>query len=106
MTKEFNDQNFDQEVIKSNKIVLVDFWAPWCGSCQVLGPIIDELAKEFKGKVEIGKMSVEKNTKIPEKLGIMSVPSIKIFKNGEEVQEFTQLQAKETLKNALENLLK
>lgn len=106
MEMEFTDQNFDQEVLKSEKIVLVDFWAPWCGPCQVLGPIVDELAKEFEGRVKIGKMSVEKNTKVPDELGIMSVPTIKIFKGGKEVQEFTQLQAKETLKEALEKLLK
>ena len=106
MEIEFTDQNFDQEVLKGKGLVLVDFWAPWCGPCQVLGPIVDELAKEFAGKVKIGKMSVEKNVKVPEELGVMSIPTIKIFKDGKEVQEFTQLQAKETLKEALEKLLK
>jgi len=105
MEKEITDKNFKQEVLKSKRPVLVDFWAPWCGPCQIMGPMIDELAKEFEGKVKIVKMNVEQNTEIPEKMGIMSVPVIKIFKDGKEIKEFVQLQAKETLKEALEKLI-
>lgn len=105
MAKEITDQDFEQEVLKSDKLVLVDFWATWCGPCQILGPIIDELAKEFEGKVKIVKMNVEKNTKIPGEMGIMSIPTLKIFKDGKEVGDMVGLQAKETLKEALEKLI-
>jgi len=100
----FTDQNFDQEVLKSDQPVLVDFWAPWCGPCQAMGPIIDELAKEFEGKAKVGKLNVDENSKIAEDFGIMSIPSLKIFKDGKVAQEFTGVQVKETLKNALESL--
>ncbi len=101
MSIEFTDQNFDQEVLKSDKPVLVDFWAPWCGPCQAMGPIIDELAKEFEGKAKVGKLNVDENSKIAQDFAVMSIPSLKIFKDGKVAQEFTGVQAKETLKNAL-----
>lgn len=105
MAVEFTDQNFEKEVLKSKEPVMVDFWAAWCGSCQTMGPIVDELAEEFKGKLKVGKMNAEKNLKVPDELGIMSLPTIKIFKKGKVVQEFVGLQAKETLKEALEKLI-
>ncbi len=105
MAVEFTDQNFEKEVLKSKEPVLVDFWAPWCGSCQTMGPILDELAEEFKGKVKVGKMNAENNLKVPEELGIMSLPTMKIFKKGKVVQEFVGLQAKENLKEALEKVI-
>lgn len=105
MAEEITDQDFEQEVLKSDKPALVDFWATWCGPCQTMGPIIDELAKEFEGKVKIVKMNVEQNKKIPEEMGIMSIPTLKIFKGGKEVGEMIGLQAKETLKEALEKLI-
>jgi thioredoxin 1 len=104
MTIEFTDQNFEQEVLKSDKPVLVDFWAPWCGPCQVMGPIVEELAKEMGDKIKIGKLDVEKNEAIAEKLGIMSIPTLKVFKGGKEVKEFIGLQSKETLKGELEKI--
>ena len=102
MALEFTDANFEQEVIKSDKPVLVDFWAPWCGPCQVMGPIIEELAKELGGKMKIGKFNVEENEVVAEKYGIMSIPTLKVFKGGQVVKEFVGLQAKETLKQELE----
>jgi thioredoxin 1 len=102
MAIEFTDQNFDQDVIKSDKSVLVDFWAPWCGPCQVMGPIIEELAKEIEGKAKIGKMNVDENSETAQKYGIMSIPSLKIFKNGQVVKEFVGVQNKDALKEALE----
>ncbi len=100
----FTDQNFDQEVIKSEKVTLVDFWAPWCGPCQVMGPIIEELAKEFEGKAKIGKLNVDDNATVASQYGIMSIPSLKIFKEGKVVKEFVGVQAKDTLKAELEKL--
>jgi thioredoxin 1 len=101
MEQIFTDANFEQEVLKSDKPVLVDFWAPWCGPCQMMGPIIEELAKEMEGKVKIGKMNVDENPATAEKFGIMSIPSIKIYKEGRVIKEFTGVQSKESLKEEL-----
>lgn len=98
----FTDQNFDQEVLKNNQPVLVDFWAPWCGPCQAMGPVIEELAKEFEGKAKVGKINVDENPKSAQEFAIMSIPALKIFKGGKVVQEFVGMQAKETLKDAME----
>ncbi len=105
MAMEFTDQNFEQEVVKSDKPVLVDFWAPWCGPCQMMGPIVDELAKEMEGKAKIGKLNVDENNSTAATYGIMSIPALKIFKGGKVVKEFVGVQAKENLANALKELL-
>jgi len=102
----FTDQNFDHEVIKNDKPVLVDFWAPWCGPCQSMGPIISELAKAYEGKIKVGKLNVDENQATAEKYGIMSIPSLKIFKKGEIIKEFTGMQNIETLKEELEKISK
>lgn len=101
---EFTDQNFEQEVIKSDKPTLVDFWAPWCGPCQTMGPIIDQLATEMGDKAKIGKINVDENPEIASKLGIMSIPAIKIFKGGQIVAEFVGVQTPDSLKSELEKL--
>jgi len=98
----FTDQNFDQEVLKSEKPALVDFWAPWCGPCQVMGPIIEELAKEMGDRFRIGKINVDEHPDTASKFGIMSIPAIKIFKGGQVVKEFVGVQSKDALKDALE----
>ncbi len=102
MELEFTDQNFEQEVLKSDKAVLIDFWAPWCGPCQMMGTIIEELAKEFEGKAKVGKMDVDEHPETAQKFGIMSIPAIKIFKGGKIIKEFTGVQSKEILKGELE----
>lgn len=101
---EFTDQNFDQEVLKSNVPVLVDFWAPWCGPCQMMGPIVEELAKEMGEKAKVGKLNVDENGETSSKFGIMSIPAIKIFKDGVVVKEFVGVQNQELLKKELESL--
>lgn len=101
---EFTDQNFEQEVLKSNKPTLVDFWAPWCGPCQTMGPIIDQLAIEMGNKAKIGKINVDENPEVASKLGIMSIPAIKIFKGGQIVAEFVGVQTPDSLKSELEKL--
>lgn len=79
----FTSENFENEVLKSNSPVLVDFWAPWCGPCQMMGPIVEELANEYNGQnVKIGKCNVDENTDLAEKYGILSIPAFLIFKNG------------------------
>ncbi len=83
MTKEISDNDFESQVIKSEKPVLVDFWAPWCGPCKMLSPIIDELAKELDGQVEVFKCNIEENPETPSKYGVRSIPTLMVFKNGE-----------------------
>jgi len=104
MEMEFTDQNFEQEVLKSDKPTLVDFWAPWCGPCQMMGPVIDELAKEMGNKAKVGKINVDQNPDTASKFGVMSIPSIKIFKDGKVVKEFVGVQNKDNLKVELEKL--
>lgn len=91
------DQNFDQEVLKSDQVVLVDFWAPWCGPCRIVGPIIEQIAKEYAGKAKVGKLNVDENPITSQKYGIMSIPSLFIFKNGEVISQLIGAQPKEVI---------
>ena len=104
MAMEFTDQNFDQEVLKSDKPALVDFWAPWCGPCQMMGPIIEDLAKDMGDKAKVGKINVDENPDTAAKYGVMSIPTIKIFKGGKIVKEFVGVQSKDMLKEELGKL--
>lgn len=82
MVKEINDQNFDAEVINSDVPVLVDFWAPWCGPCRQLTPIIEDIAKESEGKIKVVKCNIDENPEAPSKYGVRSIPTLMIFKDG------------------------
>ncbi len=103
MAMEFTDANFEQEVLKSDKPVFVDFWAPWCGPCQMMGPTIEELSQEIT-TVKIGKMNVDEYHATATTYGIMSIPTMKVFKGGQIVKEFVGVQQKDKLKSELENL--
>lgn len=103
MAMEFTDANFEQEVLKSDRPVFVEFWAPWCGPCQMMAPAIEELAKEMPA-VKIGKMNVDENHATATAYGIMSIPTMKVFKGGKIVKEFVGVQQKDKLKSELENL--
>lgn len=85
MTKETSDSTFEQDVLKSTKPVLVDFWAEWCGPCRQLGPIIDELSKDRADKLEVFKLNIDKNPNIPTKHGIRGIPTMILFENGKPV---------------------
>lgn len=101
----FTDNNFNSEILQSRIPVLVDFWAPWCGPCRKVSPIVEELAKEYEGKVKVGKLNVDENQQTAGKYGIMSIPSLLIFKNGEPVKTIMGAQGKENLKRKIEEVL-
>ncbi|MDX1586827.1 MAG: thioredoxin TrxA [Candidatus Halalkalibacterium sp. M3_1C_030] len=98
----FTDDSFEEDVLNSDKPVLVDFWAEWCGPCRMVGPVVDELAEEFEGKARIGKVDVDNNPEISTKYGIRSIPSLLIFKNGEVVDQIVGAVPKAQLKKQLE----
>ena len=101
MATPVTDANFESDVLKSTLPVLVDFWAPWCGPCRALGPVIDELATEYEGKVSILKMNVDENPATPGKYGIRAIPTLILFKNGEVVEQVTGAVSKSNLKDLL-----
>ena len=98
------DSNFDAEVLKADKPVLVDFWAVWCGPCQMQGPIVEEVAMSVGSKAKVGKMNVDENPQVAQKFGIMSIPTLMIFKGGTVVKQFIGVQSKETLLSELNRL--
>ena len=87
MATVFTDANFDAEVLQSDKLSVIDFWAPWCGPCIALGPTIDQLAKDFDGKVNVGKVNVDENPTLSVNYGITSIPCVLFIKNGEVVDK-------------------
>ncbi len=106
MEHTFTDANFNEEVLKSSTPVLVDFWAPWCGPCQMMGPIVEELAKEFADKnIKIGKLNVDENSETAGQYGVMSIPSFMVFKNGEIVEQMTGGVQKEKLVEMIKNVM-
>lgn len=101
----FTTDNFEQEVLKSDVPVLVDFWAPWCGPCQILGPIVEEIAEKTDArKAKIGKLNVDENGQIAQQYNVMSIPTIIIFKDGEVQKQFVGVQDKEMLEKELTSL--
>ncbi len=84
---ELTDTNFDNEVIKSDKPVLIDFWAEWCGPCKMIAPTVEELAKEYDGKLKVGKVDVDNNHAVSNKFGVRSIPTLLIFKEGKVVDQ-------------------
>jgi thioredoxin 1 len=99
---EFNDDNFDTDVIQSDVPVLVDFWAEWCQPCHMIAPTIEELAGEYEGKVKVGKVDTDANRDISIKYGISAIPTIILFKDGEVVKKFVGLTSKDQFQAAID----
>ena len=98
------DQNFEAEVLKSDKPVMVDFWAAWCQPCKVVSPIVDDLAHEYSGKVKVGKLNVDENS-VAGNYNVMSIPTLMIFKEGKPVKSVIGARPKEDFKKALDEVL-
>lgn len=101
MATAVTDSSFESEVLQSSLPVLVDFWAPWCGPCRALAPVIDELSTEYEGKVSIVKMNVDENPSTPGKFAIRAIPTLILFKNGQVVEQVTGAVSKSNLKDLL-----
>ena len=102
--KEFTDSNFDAEVLNSSEPVLVDFWAEWCMPCRALAPTIDKIAKDYAGKVKVGKVDTDSNRDISIKFGINAIPTVILFKDGQVAQKFVGLKQEKDFRAAIDGL--
>jgi len=101
-TLQFTDQNFEDEVLNADVPVLVDFWAEWCGPCKALGPVIDELATEYSGKVKVGKLDTDESRDVSVRFSISAIPTVILFNKGEIVEKFVGLKGKREFQAALD----
>lgn len=105
MAKEVTDANFEELVSNSDKPVLVDFWAPWCGPCKMVGPIVEELSNDYEGKAFVGKINVDENPEVSAKFGVRNIPTLLFIKNGEVVDKQVGAATKKALSEKLEAIL-
>jgi thioredoxin 1 len=106
MAHQFTDAAFEKEVLKSAQPVLVDFWAPWCGPCRMLGPIVEEVAGEYAGRALVGKVNTDENPEVASQYNISSIPTLLFFKGGQVIDQMVGVQSKGTIKAKLDSLLK
>jgi thioredoxin 1 len=99
---EFTDANFQEEVLQSPEPVLVDFWAPWCGPCRMIAPVVEELASEYGGSVKVGKLNIDDSPSAAASYGVSSIPTLMVFKGGDVIDRFVGVQPKAKLQQALD----
>ncbi len=102
---EITDGNFETEVIQSTLPVLIDFWAPWCGPCRMVSPIVEEIASDYEGKIKVGKLNTDDNQKTATRYGIMSIPTLMIFKDGEVRERIVGAQPKNAIVSRIDKVL-
>ena len=102
---EVTDENFDAEIVNSDIPAVVDFWAEWCGPCRMVGPVVKELADDYKGKIKVAKMDVDQNRETPARFGIRNIPTLILFKGGEVAQTIVGAQPKSAIEEELKKLL-
>jgi thioredoxin 1 len=102
---EVNDANFEQEVLQSEQPVLVDFWAAWCGPCKALGPIVDEVANEYIGKLKVMKLDVDRNSATPMRYGIRGIPALLLFKDGKVADQIVGYVPKDTIERSISRVI-
>lgn len=105
MIKEITDNDYESEVVNSNEMILVDFWADWCGPCKMLTPILEQLSEDMEGNIKIVKMNIDKNPQFPSALGIRSIPTMMLFKNGKQLGTKVGVLPKNSIKEWIESFI-